>query len=109
MKGSVKKKEFERLSKLSDEAIVYEAMKELDLAPVLIEVINRLANAVLSRTTISTEYYDPNYGDNKLCTCGHIYYRHFNTYEGMNPCGCKYCPCKKFQPISIFPKANNDQ
>jgi hypothetical protein len=35
--------------------------------------------------------YDPNFGDQKLCQCGHPYYRHFDTYDGMAPVGCKYC------------------
>jgi hypothetical protein len=35
--------------------------------------------------------YDPNYGDDVLCECGHKYYRHFDTYEEMSPVGCKYC------------------
>lgn len=30
------------------------------------------------------------------CTCGHPYYRHFDTYEEMSPVGCKYCPCPRF-------------
>ena len=43
--------------------------------------------------------YDPNYGDDILCVCGHPYYRHFDTYEQMAPVGCKYCPCDTgFQP-----------
>lgn len=35
--------------------------------------------------------YDPNFGDDKPCQCGHIYYRHFDTYDHMSPIGCKYC------------------
>lgn len=35
--------------------------------------------------------YDDNFGDNKLCLCGHPYYRHFDTYNNMAPVGCKYC------------------
>jgi hypothetical protein len=35
--------------------------------------------------------YDPSFGDDKLCKCGHRYYRHFDTYEDMYPIGCKYC------------------
>ena len=35
--------------------------------------------------------YDPKFGDEKLCMCGHPYYRHFDTYEEMSPVGCKYC------------------
>lgn len=35
--------------------------------------------------------YDPKFGDDRLCLCGHSYYRHFDTYEEMMPVGCKYC------------------
>lgn len=40
--------------------------------------------------------YNPNFGDDKLCQCGHTYYRHFDSYEGMDACGCKYCTCRYF-------------
>lgn len=41
--------------------------------------------------------YNKTYGDDKVCTCGHAYYRHFDTYENMLPAGCKYCPsCHSF-------------
>jgi hypothetical protein len=42
--------------------------------------------------------YNPEYGDDKLCKCGHPYYRHFDPYEGMAPVGCKYCRCNEFVP-----------
>lgn len=41
--------------------------------------------------------YNPNFGDNKECKCGHSYYRHFDSYEGMDSIGCKYCPCDEFE------------
>ena len=41
--------------------------------------------------------YNPEYGDNKICECGHIYYRHFDSYENMEACGCKYCECSTFK------------
>jgi hypothetical protein len=41
--------------------------------------------------------YNLDFGDNKLCTCGHTYYRHFDNYEDMNPVGCKYCDCCDFK------------
>ncbi len=44
--------------------------------------------------------YNPNYGDDIECECGHPYYRHFDTYENMDPCGCKYCPCYHFKNLS---------
>jgi hypothetical protein len=40
--------------------------------------------------------YNPNYGDDRICECGHPYYRHFDTYENMEPVGCKYCGCYEF-------------
>jgi hypothetical protein len=42
--------------------------------------------------------YNPEYGDEKLCKCGHSYYRHFDSYENMAPVGCKYCQCDEFTP-----------
>lgn len=41
-------------------------------------------------------HYDSSYGDEKLCTCGHAYYRHFDTYDEMRHVGCKYCECFTF-------------
>lgn len=40
--------------------------------------------------------YNPEYGDNRICVCGHEYYRHFDSYDDMYPCGCKYCGCYHF-------------
>ena len=47
--------------------------------------------------------YNPHYGDNRRCICGHSYYRHFDPYEDMEACGCKYCGCQDFKedPASI--------
>lgn len=42
--------------------------------------------------------YNPHYGDNKICRCGHTYYRHFDGYDSMAPIGCKYCACDEFTP-----------
>jgi hypothetical protein len=42
--------------------------------------------------------YNSEYGDDKLCKCGHSYYRHFDSWEGMTPVGCKYCQCDEFIP-----------
>jgi len=40
--------------------------------------------------------YNPEYGDERICICGHEYYRHFDSYDGMRPVGCKYCRCYSF-------------
>lgn len=47
--------------------------------------------------------YNTNYGDARVCECGHPYYRHFDPYEQMRNVGCKYCGCFKFKE-----KVNNE-
>ena len=44
-----------------------------------------------------TEIYDPEYGDDRECVCGHPYHRHFDSYENMSDVGCKYCGCRPFK------------
>lgn len=41
--------------------------------------------------------YNKNYGDERICKCGHMYYRHFDPYEDMRNVGCKYCGCLNFE------------
>jgi hypothetical protein len=49
-------------------------------------------------TTVKVvRHYNPEYGDDRMCVCGHPYYRHFDTYEDMYPVGCKYCECGYFE------------
>lgn len=47
--------------------------------------------------------YDQNFGDDKICKCGHSYVRHFDPYEDYDPVGCKYCwnenACYVFEPM----------
>ncbi len=45
----------------------------------------------------TTRKYNPSFGDDKTCECGHSYYRHFDSYEEMEACGCKYCSCYDFK------------
>ena len=40
--------------------------------------------------------YNPNYGDERICQCGHTYGRHFDSYNDMEPVGCKYYRCAGF-------------
>lgn len=35
--------------------------------------------------------YSEDFGDDRVCACGHPYYRHFDTYDEMRNVGCKYC------------------
>ena len=41
--------------------------------------------------------YNPNYGVDRICKCGHPYYRHFDWMEDNYPVGCKYCDCYNFE------------
>ncbi len=51
----------------------------------------------LKTEKVSVEYrYNPIYGDDRICKCGHSYYRHFDSYENMLAIGCKYCDCMDF-------------
>jgi len=45
--------------------------------------------------------YNPNFGDNRKCKCGHPYFRHFDPYEDNRAVGCKYCHCYTFVCESI--------
>ncbi len=54
------------------------------------EIVNYAPTALSDEDQIA-EQYDENFGDNKLCLCGHPYYRHFDTYDHMSAVGCKYC------------------
>jgi hypothetical protein len=38
--------------------------------------------------------YNANYGDDRVCVCGHTYDRHFDYYENYAAVGCKYCGCE---------------
>lgn len=59
-----------------------------DSGPYLLHTITRV---VLARS------WNPEYNESTKCMCGHTYYRHFDTYEGMYPIGCKYCDCYTFE------------
>lgn len=71
-----------------DPDIVEEAMKEADSPYNLKFAVREL------------RMYRPDYGDNRICWCGHPYYRHFDTYDDMSHVGCKYCGCSNFKEES---------
>ena len=50
----------------------------------------------ITEKTIQVRKYNPDYGDDRICDCGHPYHRHFDSYDNINPCGCKYCICCTF-------------
>lgn len=51
---------------------------------------------MIETITIQKKKYNPNYGDDRMCICGHTYYRHFDPWEDMETVGCKYCGCQEF-------------
>jgi hypothetical protein len=61
---------------------------------------------LIEERTLRIRHYNPAYGDERKCACGHSYYRHFDTYEEMEAVGCKYCECIRF--ISAEVRAGKD-
>ena len=58
----------------------------------LADLLDLLETVAYHEGVISSEpEYDPSFGDNRKCQCGHTYYRHFDTYDNMSAVGCKYC------------------
>lgn len=54
---------------------------------------------------IIEKVYNPAYGDDRICVCGHQYYRHFDSYPSMDDedyanIGCKYCDCDN-KPVYV--------
>lgn len=48
-------------------------------------------------------FFDDDAGYDRTCVCGHPYHRHFDSYDNMYPCGCKYCydpRCETFKWMS---------
>lgn len=60
---------------------------------------------IIEEKVVIERKYNPNYGDHRVCKCGHIYYRHFDSYDNMEPIGCKYCDCWEFEED---PDVNNN-
>jgi hypothetical protein len=52
---------------------------------------------IIKRIVTHERRYNPKYGDDRICECGHTYYRHFDSYEHMAAYGCKYCNCFEFK------------
>lgn len=51
---------------------------------------------LIKEKIIKERNYNINYGDGRICECGHPYHRHFDSYDKMRSCGCKYCSCYIF-------------
>jgi hypothetical protein len=74
------------------------------------QLIAAYRDVLLSTPHLDAPVYNPLFGDDKLCGCGHGYYRHFDTHGDMAPVGCKYCECKEFViSEAAAPKARRDR
>lgn len=52
---------------------------------------------ITTETVIVTHRaFNPAYGSDRICKCGHTYERHFDPYEDYEAVGCKYCRCGDF-------------
>lgn len=51
---------------------------------------------IIKIVEVEVKSYNPKYGDHRVCKCGHDYGRHFDSYDDMDPIGCKYCICDDF-------------
>jgi len=58
--------------------------------------LKKEAPYLFTEIVVKKRTYNPNYGDFRECQCGHPYHRHFDSYQNMQPIGCKYCPCYVF-------------
>jgi hypothetical protein len=41
--------------------------------------------------------WNPDFNQDALCECFHLYHRHFDSYDNMEFVGCKYCGCYDFK------------
>lgn len=82
-----------------DDAVDNIEPNKIDLAITQCESTLKKGNRpyLIDSINVRVEYkYNPDFGDDKECECGHPYYRHFDTYENMSIAGCKYCFCGEF-------------
>lgn len=53
---------------------------------------------LIKRIVTEERAFNPKYGIDRMCTCRHPYYRHFDSYtDDFDPVGCKYCHCYVFE------------
>lgn len=61
-----------------------------------LKVLQVGTNDPYAHKEVILDVYNPYYGDDRICKCGHPYYRHFDSYDNMENVGCKYCDCLEF-------------
>jgi len=59
-------------------------------------IVQREPPYIIKEVTTKIREYNPEYGDDRGCKCGHQYHRHFDSYDYMYDIGCKYCECSTF-------------
>lgn len=50
---------------------------------------------------VKRRYYNPDYGDDRICQCGHPYNCHFDSDADMLDLGCNSCECFVFMEKGI--------
>ncbi len=45
--------------------------------------------------------WDKDRNQEARCICGHPYHRHFDSWDDMEPIGCKYCECYTFEEQDV--------
>jgi len=71
-------------------------------------MVNEEKPYITKRISRIVKLYNENYGDNRICECGHPYHRHFDPFEDENhqAVGCKYCCCHVFKEAQNASSAN---
>jgi len=54
---------------------------------------------LIETRTTRLKKYNPKFGDDRRCECGHPYYRHFDWGDEDSGCSCKYCGCNDFLEV----------
>lgn len=62
------------------------------------DVVRRDLPYIVKQVVTEIRLYNPEFGDDRICQCGHPYHRHFDGYEEPDEqdVGCKYCDCCTF-------------
>ncbi|AXG66232.1 hypothetical protein SEA_ANNADREAMY_137 [Streptomyces phage Annadreamy] len=62
-----------------------------------VKELRRIGDAIHAIEYSVDRLWDEKHDQDAECTCGHVYHRHFDSYEDMYPIGCKYCECDTFE------------
>ena len=91
--------------------VLFKGLEHINQTETIIETPKTNDNSedpyLIETVLITKKKYNPKYGDDKICKCGHTYYRHFDPWENMEPIGCKYCGCQEF--VEVEKEKNNER